>query len=144
MNNNVQAFGNLVADPEQKTIGNDLVVTEFRIGNNIKNKKGNKTLWFRCSVWNKGLGEVAMKYLKKGLPVFVSGELDVQEWEKDGVNNFSLQINVEKLRLLGGKNDEAVTTEPAAEPAPKATAKPAGKTTTSKKTNEPANDGFGF
>lgn len=143
MNNTFGAFVRLVADPEKKEIKSDVSVVEFRVANNIRTGKGEVVLWIRCSVWNKQLQDVVLNYTKKGSFIFVSGELSQQEWEKDGVKNQSLQLTVDKVRLLD-KKDDAAGENTSAEPTPKT----ANKTTKTTKTvaNKPTtgNDDIPF
>lgn len=143
MNNTFGAFVRLVADPEKKEIKSDVSVVEFRVANNIRTGKGETVLWIRCSVWSKQLQDVVLNYTKKGSLVYVQGELSQQEWEKDGVKNQSLQLNVDKVRLID-KKDDAAGENTSTEPAPKTT----NKTTKTTKTvaNKPTtgNDDIPF
>jgi len=143
MNNTFGAFVRLVADPEKKEIKSDVSVVEFRVANNIRTGKGEVVLWIRCSVWSKQLQDVVLNYTKKGSLVYVQGELSQQEWEKDGVKNQSLQLTVDKVRLLD-KKDDAAGENTSTEPAPKT----ANKTTKTTKTvaNKPTtgNDDIPF
>lgn len=143
MNNTFGAFVRLVADPEKKEIKSDVSVVEFRVANNIRTGKGETVLWIRCSVWSKQLQDVVLNYTKKGSLVYVQGELSQQEWEKDGVKNQSLQLTVDKVRLLD-KKDDAAGENTSTEPAPKTT----NKTTKTTKTvaNKPTtgNDDIPF
>lgn len=134
MNNTFGAFVRLVADPEKKEIKSDVSVVEFRVANNIRTGKGEVVLWIRCSVWSKQLQDVVLNYTKKGSLVYVQGELSQQEWEKDGVKNQSLQLTVDKVRLLDKKDD---TTEE--NTSPPQSSKTTNKTAASKTTKTVAN-----
>lgn len=60
------------------------------------------TLWLRCSVFGKRAEGSLPEYLVKGAQVAVSGELSLNEWEKDGVKHSTLELNVNTLDLIGG------------------------------------------
>ena len=55
-----------------------------------------QTNWFRCSIWG-SRGEKLAAYLLKGVPVTVSGQLSIGEWE--GKPQFDL--NVDEIALQG-------------------------------------------
>ena len=63
------------------------------------------TSWIRCNLWGKRAESGLIPYLVKGQQVAVSGELSVREWEKDGVKNKSVEVNVSEIDLIGGKSE---------------------------------------
>jgi len=80
-----------------------------------------KTMWVRCSLFGKRAEGGLIKYLKKGTQVAVSGELFLNEWEKEGQKHASLELKVVgEIDLIGGKKqaDNSPSTSPA--PAPDA------------------------
>lgn len=98
--------GHLGKPSETKQVG-DQTVVEFSVATTRKVKGEDKTLWFRCSYWNKPALAVA-PYLTKGQQVFVVGDLDQREYTtKDGRHGADLEIRVDKLQLCGGKREEA-------------------------------------
>ena len=48
-------------------------------------------------------GEALNQYLQKGTQVSLTGELDFQQWEKDGQKRSKVTIKVNNVQLLGGK-----------------------------------------
>jgi single-strand DNA-binding protein len=91
---NVFSFtGTLGRDAERKNISG-FTLLEFAVANNIGYGDKQKTLWVRCQVWGKRAEGALGDYLLKGTKVFVSGELDLNEYQgKDGTNKSTLTLN---------------------------------------------------
>lgn len=104
---NVFCFtGNLGNQAEQRfTSGGDSLVT-FNVA--VKSGFGDKavTTWVRCNMWGKR-GESVLPYLNRGQLVGVTGELANREYEKDGQTRTSLEVRVNDLTLLGGKQERS-------------------------------------
>lgn len=97
--------GNLGTDAEVKYLPNGGAVCEFSAA--VKSGYGEKetTLWLRCSMFGKKAEGTLPGYLQKGTKVCISGELSMDEWEKDGVKNKMLKLRVEDLDLIGSKQE---------------------------------------
>ena len=96
--------GNLGADAEQRVTPSGEPVVSFSVG--VKAGFGDRatTTWARCQMWGKR-GDSVLPYLKKGQLVGVSGELSAREWEdKSGQKRTSIEVRVNDLTLLGGKD----------------------------------------
>ena len=93
--------GNLGGDSELKYLPNGDAVCEFSVG--VKSGYGDKekTVWVKCSLFGKRAAGQLPQYLIKGAKVCIAGELAMDEWEKDGVKNKMLKINVGDLDLIG-------------------------------------------
>lgn len=97
--------GRLGADADLRYTASGQAVTNMRlaIGRDYKPKGGDewkeRTLWLQCRLWGK-LGERAAD-LKKGTAVFVSGELDPDDYnDNDGKPVSKIQFNVLHLEVL--------------------------------------------
>ncbi|UPK31799.1 single-stranded DNA-binding protein [Bradyrhizobium sp. 186] len=96
--NQVQLIGNVGADPEIKNLQNGSVVANFSIATSeswkdkATGEKKERTEWHRIVVWNEGLCSVIEQYVRKGSKVFVQGELQTRDWEKDGVKHYSTEV----------------------------------------------------
>ena len=92
--NKVIVCGNLVADPELKTLGSGRSVVSFRMAVNesYKDKDGNRqerTDFFDGEMWGKQ-AETFAKFLKKGRGVLIEGKLKQDTWkDKDSGDNRS-------------------------------------------------------
>jgi single-strand DNA-binding protein len=99
--NQCNFIGHLGGDAEVKSVGSQTVV-EFSIGVSPWKKDGGETLWLRCSWWGDRAAKVS-GYLRKGDPLFVSGELSVRTYEKrDGTAGASVDLRINDVALLGG------------------------------------------
>jgi single-strand DNA-binding protein len=50
---------------------------------------------------------VASEYLHKGSKIFIEGEIDYQEWEKDGEKKYRTVIQVREMKMLGGAKNKS-------------------------------------
>lgn len=102
--NKVILVGNVGGDPTVRTAGASKVA-EFSLATgrqwtNQRGEKQEKTEWHRVIAW-KGLAEVVEKYVSKGSPLYVEGEIEYRSYEKDGVTRYTTEINARELVLLG-------------------------------------------
>ena len=106
--NKVQIIGYLGRDAELKYIPNGTAVASISIATTEvwKDKNGQKkeaTEWHRCSVWDKQ-AETLAEYLTKGRLVYVEGRIQTSKWkDKDGNERESKEIRVDRITLLGKK-----------------------------------------
>lgn len=103
---NVFTFtGNLGGNAEQRYTQSGDSVVSFSVA--VKSGFGDKasTTWVRCTMFGKR-GESVLPYLNKGQLVGVSGEFSAREWDdKQGQKRTSIEVRVNDLTLLGGKQD---------------------------------------
>ena len=97
--------GNLGGDSELKYLPNGDAICEFSVGVKSGYGEKEKTLWVKCSMFGKRAAGQLPQYLVKGSKVAISGELSMDEWEKDGVKNKMLKLRVEDLDLIGDKKE---------------------------------------
>jgi single-strand DNA-binding protein len=104
---NVFSFTGIVArDAEVRYSPNGLAILTVTVANNIGFGEKQQTLWIRVALFGKRAEGQLQNYLKKGQPVFVSGELSQNEYQaKDGTTKTSLELNANVLDLIGKKND---------------------------------------
>lgn len=94
--NKVFLYGNVGKDPDTRTV-NDKTVTKFSLATNktYTNASGEKvtdTQWHNITIWGK-LAETAAKYVKKGNPLIVEGEINYRSYEnKEGVTVYVTEI----------------------------------------------------
>lgn len=107
--NQCNFIGRLGKDPECRTAGSSTVCNySIAVDDSFTNKttgeKTQKTEWVKCVMWGK-LAEIGEKFLKKGGEVFVTGKMQTKVWEKEGVKQYSTEINVFTMQMLGSKGD---------------------------------------
>jgi single-strand DNA-binding protein len=114
--NKVTLIGNLGADPEVRTTSNGGKVATLSLATSRKWKKDGeaqeKTEWHRVVLWDNAKGaklaDLAESYMKKGDKVYVEGQIEYRQWEKDGVTKYTTEIVAREVILLGGDNRQLV------------------------------------
>lgn len=112
--NKVILVGNLGADPEIRRLNSGDPVVNLRIATseNWRDKSSGerreKTEWHQVVIFNENLARVAEQYLKKGMKVYIEGQLQTRKWEKDGVERYTTEIVLQKFRgelqMLDGRS----------------------------------------
>lgn len=95
--------GNLGKDCEIKYAQSGTAICSFSVAVASGYGDNKKTTWVGCSLFGKRAEGNLPQYLTKGAQVAISGELSMDEWQKDGVTNKMLKVNVGSLDLIGGK-----------------------------------------
>jgi len=104
--------GKLGQDPEVKYLPNGdaicnlSVATSKRWKDKNTGEKREKTEWHRVVLYGK-TAEIAGQWAKKGSVVFVRGELETREWEKDGIKRYTTEIKAQDFNpfIGGGSSD---------------------------------------
>jgi single-strand DNA-binding protein len=102
--NKVILVGNLGADPEIRRLNSGEPVVNLRIATSESWRDKNsgerkeKTEWHQVVIFNDQLAKVAEQYLKKGMKVYLEGQLQTRKWEKDGVERYSTEVVLQKFR----------------------------------------------
>lgn len=105
-------IGRLASDPEVRTTQSGKTVATFKLATDrkMKDKSGNKVADFHTIIlWGK-LGELAEKYLTKGSPVSITGEVQNRSYEdKEGNKRFITEIVADEMEFLssGGSKVKA-------------------------------------
>ena len=111
--NKVILIGNLGGDPEVRfmpngnAVANMTVATSERWTDKQSGEKREKTEWHRVCIYGK-LAEIAGQYLRKGSKVYIEGQNETREWEKDGVKRYTTEVVVKmngQMQMLDGKPD---------------------------------------
>lgn len=110
--NKAIVIGFLGCDPKISTTESGIRVAKFSVattekaytasnGRNIPDR----TEWHNIVLWGK-LVEVAERYLKKGMKVYVEGKMRTRSWEdQNRVKRYITEIHVDDLQMLSGKED---------------------------------------
>lgn len=102
--NNWQFVGNLGRDPEQRYTQAGDPVYSINVAVNVSRKRGDEweqnTLWARVTAFGARY-EWMMEKLSKGSSVYVSGRLDVSEWEsREGEKRYSIDVFANDVQEL--------------------------------------------
>ena len=120
--NRVMLIGNLTRDPEVRHIPSGTAVADLglAVSERYTNKAGEaveKTCFVDIVVWDRQ-AENCAQYLKKGSPVFVEGQLQLDQWEsKEGEKRSKLRVRAERVQFLGSPRQRSEAGE-ASEPRP--------------------------
>jgi single-strand DNA-binding protein len=104
----LQIIGHLGADCTTNEVSGRTVIN-FRVAHSekFKNSQGvvvDKTTWVSCAYWTDR--NAIAQYLKKGQLVYAEGSPEAEAYmNKENQAAAALKMNVFRIQLLGGKND---------------------------------------
>ena len=121
--NRVQLIGNLGGDPEIRNSQRGDKIASFSVATTESwndpqsGERKERTEWHRIVIFSDGLSEVAEKYLKKGMKVFLEGSLQTRKFtDNAGVEKYTTQIVLQayngKLIMLGEPNGQRTSRAP--------------------------------
>lgn len=103
--NNLSAIGNVGKDAELRFTQSGDAICQFSFA--LTSGYGDKaiTTWLNCSLWGKR-GETLAPMLLKGTKIGITGEFTARPYTtKEGAEKLSLDVRVNDLTLLGGKQE---------------------------------------
>lgn len=103
--NKVILVGNLGADPEIRRLNSGDPVVNIRIATSeswrdkASGERKEKTEWHNVVIFNDNLAKVAEQYLKKGMKVYVEGQLQTRKWQdQQGQDKYTTEVVLQKFR----------------------------------------------
>lgn len=103
--NKVILVGNLGKDPEVRRLNSGDPVVNFTLATSETWRDKNsgdrkeKTEWHNIVIFNDNLAKVAEQYLKKGMKVYVEGQLQTRKWQdQQGQDRYTTEIVLQKFR----------------------------------------------
>ncbi len=112
--------GNVGKDPEVRYLDKNVAVANFTLATTERgytmqngNQVPDRTEWHNIVAW-RGLAEVAEKYIRKGMQLYIEGKLQTRSWEKDGVKRYTTEIVADNIQMLGRRSDNQQSSEPTA------------------------------
>src|ERR1051325_5598495 len=103
--NKVMLVGNLGADPEVRQLPSGEPVVNLRIATSETWRDKNsgdrkeKTEWHNVVIFNDNLAKVAEQYLKKGMKVYIEGQLQTRKWQdQSGQDRYTTEVVLQKFR----------------------------------------------
>ena len=113
--NEVRLIGNLGAEPVLRKTASGFSVVNFSLATTYKTEHKERTDWHRVVLWG-ALAERAMRDLKTGSCIIVSGRLSNNKWtDAEGVDRYSTDVVGENMQVISGwKNErqaESIKTE---------------------------------
>ena len=94
----ITVTGNAGGDGDYRFSPQGKPVLRFSVADNFKRSDGTDgpTTWFDVQAWGP-LAELYADKIKRGAYVTVSGRVDLNEWEKDGVKHAKLRITAQAI-----------------------------------------------
>lgn len=108
MFNKVILAGRLTRDPELRQTPNGVAVASFSLAvdkpfNKDKEKAAD---FFDCVAW-RGTADFVSRYFEKGKPILVEGRLQNNDYtNKDGEKRRRVEVLVENVSFIGGKDEK--------------------------------------
>ncbi len=104
-------IGNVGRDPEMRYTQSGVAVCDFSVAvsrrwnDRTTNEQREKTTWFKVSCW-RGLAETANQYVRKGMQIMVTGEVDASAYlGQDGQPRASIELTARDMKFLGRRDD---------------------------------------
>jgi len=121
--------GHLGRDPEQRamTNGGKVVTFSLAVSESWKDKNSGErkesTSWHNVVVFNEGLGDIAMRYLRKGSQAYVEGEVLTRSYDANGTKKYVTETVLKPYRgsiVLLDRAEKAPVADPSAYGSPSA------------------------
>lgn len=98
------AMGRLTRDPETRIYGDNKTLASFSLAVDRRFKRdGEDTAdFFNCTAFGK-TAEVIERYMKKGTKVLIEGEMQNNNYEKDGVKHYGMRVLVNNIEFAESK-----------------------------------------
>jgi single-strand DNA-binding protein len=112
--NEVKLIGNVGKDVELRHLENDRKVARIVLATNKTYKKQNgekesKTEWHNVEFWG-DTAQFCGNYVKKGMLLYICGELRTDSYDKDGVKQYRTKIAGSEIKILSNGNATSTTT----------------------------------
>lgn len=116
--NKVILIGNLGRDPEIKKLENGATLASFSMATSesytdkVSGKKIEHTDWHDVVLW-RGLAELAEKFLKKGMKIYVEGRLKKRSWQdREGNTRYNVEVIGDEMTILSKPDTDTKPKEP--------------------------------
>ena len=103
--NKVILIGHLGRDPEvhRNNAGDPIVNLSLATSESWRDKQSGerkeRTEWHRIVIFNEVLAKVAEEYLRKGMKVYVEGQLQTRKWaDKSGAEKYTTEVVLQRFR----------------------------------------------
>lgn len=111
--NKVTLIGNMVRDPESRSLNTGARITRFSLATNyawqdVKTKAKKEAVDFHHVIaWGK-LGDIIQQYVKKGSKLYVEGRLRNRSYVgKDGTKRSATEVVADNMIMLGHRTPKA-------------------------------------
>lgn len=110
MVNKVILVGNVGGDPDVKYLEGGIAMARFSLAtsevyNNKNGERVTQTEWHNIVLW-RNLAQVAEKYVRKGMTLYIEGRLRTRSWDdQNGVKRYTTEIYGDVMQMLSRKQD---------------------------------------
>src|SRR4051794_41756059 len=116
--NKVILVGTLGRDPEVRHSQSNQKIVNLRIATSERWKDRQsgdpreRTEWHSVVIFNENLADIAERYLRKGSPVYVEGQLQTRKWtDQGGQERYTTEVVLSRFRgeltMLDGRSEGA-------------------------------------
>lgn len=108
MLNTVTIMGRLTADPDLGQTPNNISVCKFTVAveDDIPDKNGNRAVQFISVIAWRQTAEFAARNFTKGKLIVVQGRLKNNNYEKENIKHYGMQIEVSHIYFAGDKSSK--------------------------------------
>lgn len=107
--NKVTLIGAVGRDPEIRYTQAGMAIASFSLATGKKNKdKEEVTQWHNIVAFQK-TAELVEQYVRKGSRLYIEGEIQYQQYEKDGENRLITKIVINDMSFLSDGGNQAST-----------------------------------
>lgn len=105
--------GNVGNDPEIRKTGSGMDVANFSVATNERWKdkqtgeQKERTEWHKVVVWGALVPAVIEKYVSKGTPIYVEGEIRTRSWDDNGTKKYVTEIHLQGPNSVFKLNGQA-------------------------------------
>lgn len=104
--NKTMLIGIVGKDPEIRYTQQGMAIANFSLATNKKNKDNqNLTQWHNIVAFAK-TAELVEKYVRKGSKLYVEGEIQYQDYEKDGIKRTFTKIAIHDMSFLSYNDNQ--------------------------------------
>ena len=104
--NKVILVGNLGRDPEVRNAQDGSKIVNFTMATSeswrdkATGERKDRTEWHRIVIFNDRLADVATQYLKKGMKVYVEGQLQTRKWtdKESGQEKYTTEVVISRFK----------------------------------------------
>ena len=110
MVNKVILIGNVGGDPDVKYFNEGVAVARFSLAttevyNNKNGERVSQTEWHNIVLW-RNLAQIAEKYVKKGMTLYIEGRLRTRSWDdQNGTKRYTTEIYGDSMQMLSRKQE---------------------------------------
>ena len=110
MLNTVTIMGRLVADSDLRQIPNNISVCKFTVAveDDIPDKNGNRSTQFISVIAWRQTAEFVARNFTKGKLIVVQGRLKNNNYEKENIKHYGMQVEVSHIYFAGDKSSKPI------------------------------------